>query len=232
MKAPSPSPQYILFYNFLVTNPSFMKFGDFSYNLSRINILDFFFQNSNWFLRYQHFFKTRCYFLCISSVGIMNISLTKLVVFKSGRFRKNLSKNTFPISMVIINLGNYIWGAKYDLFMKTRCLKSVQIRSFFWSVFSYIQSKYRKMRTRKYSVFGYFSLSDIILMTVFKYDGVIKKSRDFGYYFSIFLNFKSGLNRSRIYYAGGAGVAQKSPSWLGLNIFIQLYFSKSSDRLS
>ena len=49
MKAPSPSPRYILFYNFLVTNPSFMKFGDFSYNLSRINILDFFFQNSNWF---------------------------------------------------------------------------------------------------------------------------------------------------------------------------------------
>ena len=28
MKAPSPSPRYILFYNFLVTNPSFMKFGD------------------------------------------------------------------------------------------------------------------------------------------------------------------------------------------------------------
>ena len=43
MKASSLSPQYILFFNFLVTNPSFMKFGDFSYNLSRINILDFFF---------------------------------------------------------------------------------------------------------------------------------------------------------------------------------------------
>ena len=25
--------------------------------------------------------------------------------------------------MVIINLGNYIWGAKYDLFIKTRCMK-------------------------------------------------------------------------------------------------------------
>ena len=144
----------------------------------------------------------------------MNISLTKLVVFKSGGFRKNLSKNTFPISMVIINLGNYIWGAKYDLFIKTRCMKNVQIRSFFWSVFSYIQSKYRKMRTRKYSVFGYFSLSDIILMTLFKYDGVIKKSRDFGYYFLIFLNFKSRLNRSRIYYAGGAWGRGLSPPLL------------------
>ena len=40
------------------------------------------------------------------------------------------------------------------------CVKSVQIRSFFWSVFSRIhriQSKYGKIRTRKNSVFGHFS---------------------------------------------------------------------------
>ena len=36
-------------------------------------------------------------------------------------------------------------------------VKSVQIRSFFWSVFSCIQSEYRKIRTRKNSVFGHFS---------------------------------------------------------------------------
>ena len=36
----------------------------------------------------------------------------------------------------------------------THCVKNVQIRSFFWSVFSYIQSKYMKTRTRKKSVFG------------------------------------------------------------------------------
>ena len=53
---------------------------------------------------------------------------------------------------------------------KNRCAKSVQIRSIFWSVFSYIRTKYRlilrispvqsecgKIRTRKYSVFGHFS---------------------------------------------------------------------------
>ena len=37
------------------------------------------------------------------------------------------------------------------------CVKSVQIPSNFWSVFSYIQSEYRKIRTRNNSVFGHFT---------------------------------------------------------------------------
>ena len=40
------------------------------------------------------------------------------------------------------------------------CVKSVLIRSYFWSVFSCIQSEYRKIRTRNNSVFGHFSRSD------------------------------------------------------------------------
>ena len=43
-------------------------------------------------------------------------------------------------------------------------MKSVQIRSFFWSVFSCIQSKQRKIGTRKNSVFGHFSRSVINLL--------------------------------------------------------------------
>ena len=39
-------------------------------------------------------------------------------------------------------------------------MKSVQIRSFFRSVFSCIRTEYRKIRTRKNSVFGHFSCSD------------------------------------------------------------------------
>ena len=39
------------------------------------------------------------------------------------------------------------------------CVKSVQIQSFFCSVLSCIQSKYRKIRTRKNSVFRHFSRS-------------------------------------------------------------------------
>ena len=40
--------------------------------------LKFFFQNLNSLLERQHFFTTRCYFLCMSSVRIMNISLVIL----------------------------------------------------------------------------------------------------------------------------------------------------------
>ena len=39
------------------------------------------------------------------------------------------------------------------------CVKSVQIRSFFWSVFSHIRTEYGKIRTGKNSVFGHFSLN-------------------------------------------------------------------------
>ena len=39
---------------------------------------------------------------------------------------------------------------------KEHCVKSVQIRSIFWSVFSRIRTEYGKIRTRKYSVFGHF----------------------------------------------------------------------------
>ena len=43
--------------------------------------------------------------------------------------------------------------------MVIHCVKSVQIWSFFWYVFSYILSEYRKIRTGKKSVFGHFSRS-------------------------------------------------------------------------
>ena len=49
--------------------------------------------------------------LCMSSVGIMNMSLAILVVFQSREFRKNLYSlfyDTFPINMVITNVCNYM----------------------------------------------------------------------------------------------------------------------------
>ena len=44
---------------------------------------------------------------------------------------------------------------------KDHCVKNVQIWSFFWSVFSYIWTKYRKIRTRKKSIFGHFSRNEL-----------------------------------------------------------------------
>ena len=46
---------------------------------------------------------------------------------------------------------------------RNHCLKSAQIRSFFWSVFSCIRTEFRKIRTRKNYVFGHFSRSETVL---------------------------------------------------------------------
>ena len=70
-------------------------------------------RNSNCFLQCQYLFMIRCYFFCISSVGIINISMTILFVFQFRRFRKtfiDFCNNTFPIETGIINLFHYIWG--------------------------------------------------------------------------------------------------------------------------
>ena len=48
---------------------------------------------------------------------------------------------------------NYLPAVSFRTCIDTHCMKSVQIRSFLWSVFSCI-------RTRKNSVFGHFSRSD------------------------------------------------------------------------
>ena len=61
---------------------------------------------------------------------------------------------------VFIHLSGYFYTgvtvSKYSP-EKSHYVKSVPMRSFFWSVFSYIWTKYRKIRTRKNSVFGHFS---------------------------------------------------------------------------
>ena len=51
--------------------------------------------------------------------------------------------------------------AKLNEYYKIRlhCVKSVQIRTFFWFLFFYIQFEYRKRRTRKNYVFRHFSYS-------------------------------------------------------------------------
>ena len=41
-------------------------------------------------------------------------------------------------------------------FVLYHCVKSVEIGSYFWSVFSCIRTEYRKIRTRNNSVSGYF----------------------------------------------------------------------------
>ena len=64
-------------------------------------------------------------------------------------------------------------------FLGTHCAKSVQIRSFFWSVFSRLRTECRKIRTRKNSVFGYFQRSDMICVICendFQWSGDVRVS--------------------------------------------------------
>ena len=51
----------------------------------------------------------------------------------------------------------HIEGACWQILQNQHCVISVQIWNSFWSVFSCIQSEYRKMPTRKNPVFGHFS---------------------------------------------------------------------------
>ena len=44
----------------------------------------------------------------------------------------------------------------------SHCVKNIQIRSFFWSVFSCTRTEYRKIQTRRKSIFGHFSRSQCL----------------------------------------------------------------------
>ena len=56
----------------------------------------------------------------------------------------------------------YFWS--FQIFLHS--VKSVQIRSFFWSVFSRSESECEKIRTRKISVLGHFSRSTFLTCSV------------------------------------------------------------------
>ena len=59
-------------------------------------------------------------------------------------------------------LSSTLWHKKNNFLVKTYCVKSVQIRSFFWPVFSKNAGKYGP---EKNSVFGHFSRSDYYIST-------------------------------------------------------------------
>ena len=73
------------------------------------------------------------------------------------RFGKTLSiftKNFHKLFLQYISL-------LFSLLHETNTAWKVSNQIYFWSIFSFIQSKYRKMRARNNSVFGYFSRSEI-----------------------------------------------------------------------
>ena len=73
----------------------------------------------------------------------------------------NMAGCNFPNLLIITNITNFNQfenNLSFNFWI-VHCVKSVQIRSFFWSVFFRIRTEYRKRRTRKNSPFGHFSRS-------------------------------------------------------------------------
>ena len=101
--------------------------------------------NHNWA------FHTAFCTMLVCMVQVPNLKMGSLVWHVNGWFSQNAR------SVILLNF--------VSSYFKSHCVKSVLIRSFFWSVFSCIRteylnlrihSEYRKIRARKNYVFGYF----------------------------------------------------------------------------
>ena len=86
---------------------------------------------------------------------------------------ENYKKNKANFEQLLQAALLFPWQTKKEGDIKKLCfpflhrVKSVEIRSFFWSVFSCIWTEYRKLRTREISVFRHFSRSDPFFFSFF-----------------------------------------------------------------
>ena len=100
------------------------------------------------------------------------LQLTKILKSVYYRINVNIRENSLKHLVLQHHLSKRQWKSydqwkPYCVLKKQicftivhQCVKSVQIRSFFSSVFSHIQHQYRKTWTSKNSVFGHFSRSE------------------------------------------------------------------------
>ena len=86
-----------------------------------------------------------------SLVNLLYIFWTPFPKKAPGWLRLNIAITLFEKA--------WTWMQKSATFLLQHCVKSIQIRRIFWSVFSRIWTEYEKIRTRKNSVSGYFSRS-------------------------------------------------------------------------
>ena len=128
------------------------------------------------------FWKTQpCYLwrlktsLLLPKVILLSIPKTKTIHLMWREIQPQLQRFTYQektcftvafqktLKSLYSNHGEYLHKPNIKQFWKnstnSHCVKSVQIRCYFWSVFSGIWTEYRKIRTRNNSVFGHFSRS-------------------------------------------------------------------------
>ena len=102
------------------------------------------------------------YWVLIFRTNIKKAAYIFKIYYISAILRIHLSGNKYCSFIVCSESWNpmrcisFVFQFCYS-FCNTYCVKSVQMRSFFWSVFSYIWTEHRKVRTRRNSVFGHFS---------------------------------------------------------------------------
>ena len=106
------------------------------------------------------------------SFAIMCPFLVTHCLFTNTAFLQNLPKLSallhmdFRILLLFIStfLAHMLTLIIYHTILLSfkHCMKSIQIRNFFLSVFSCVWTEYRKIRTRKNSVYGHFSSSETV----------------------------------------------------------------------
>ena len=103
----------------------------------------------------------------LALVPIRNEFSTEFSLVSHVKKSKTIPKLLFPFHIVIIINVVIIIINWFIIIILKHCVKIVQILSFFWSIFFrvnfFIQSKYRKIRTRKNSVFRHFSPSRVVI---------------------------------------------------------------------
>ena len=97
-----------------------------------------------------------------------NVKVASISVMMKVQYKTITCKNLIPSFQTETNL---TWVAKqlHEVYFNGShvrrsqntdyCVKSIQIRRFFWSVFYRIRTEYGKIRTRKKTVYGHFSRS-------------------------------------------------------------------------
>ena len=121
----------------------------------------------------SHYFKI----LMFSLQGQMHIFFIRADAYLKSisyrYFKKNSRWCNFPLENNLIHWNKDLLMNQHSIILSHyHCVKSIQIRIFFWSVFPVfglnaenygvnlrIQCEYRKTRTRKNAVFGHFSRS-------------------------------------------------------------------------
>ena len=91
--------------------------------------------------------------------AIAVLSLRLFPPLKSKRL--NVVINIFKLLVRHITIKLLYYKSSFYLRYQ-HCRKSVQMRSHFWFVFSFIRTEYRKIRTRNNTVFGHFSRSVLL----------------------------------------------------------------------